>query len=294
MWKSSSIEVLISLPDSGEISAKIREHSSRFHFQHVDPKDFESITPERWAKTDVLITDLNIPSPETASNLKWVQFYNKFNLNQVKAYQQIYPNTIFTSAEGVNIQIKASDILHLLFSPHMNVKSVYGATIGIVGYGSLGREMARILQTFYCTILASTFNAMTPIALTYQPDNTGDETGDCFDRLYPIQALPSMLAQCDFVINTLTKSSKSVGFITANIFEKITPGTPFVSTANSEVIDLDSIQPLIEDNIILYLSSEDNQRNEKNNGRYAMQFFDLLQKNMKHFSDNQTLLNIIQ
>lgn len=294
MWKSKSIEVIIALPDSDMLMEGIRENTSQFHFSILRPEDFENISPEQWANTDILITDTQIPSPDHASNLKWVQFYREFNLDQVNAFKRVSPNTLFTSAEGVDLFAQATDALHLLLSPEAKVNTLYHATVGIIGYDSLGREIARLLKSFHCTILAATFNAMNPISFTYQPKATGDENGELFDRLYPIQALQSMLSHCDFVINTLPLSSKSNAFINAEVFKQTTPGTPVINATHPDIIVLESLKPPIDEGKIIYLSISDLQNEGIKNNSYMNQFLDLLQLNLKHFADKQPLLNQIQ
>ena len=294
MWKSNSIEAIITLPNSNIFMEGVRENTSRFHFNILEPEDFETISPEQWAKTDVLITDRVIPSPDQASNLKWVQFFSEFDLHQVNAFKKVSPNTVFTSAEGVDVHAQASDALHLLLSPEAKVKSLYHATVAIIGYDSLGREIARILQPFYCTILAATFNAMNPISFTYQPNATGDENGECFDRLYPIQALQSMLSQCDFAINTLPISSKSNSFINAEVFAKTSSGVPVINATHPDVTDLESLQSTIDEGKIVYLSITDIQNESGKNDIYISQFLDLMHLNLNYFADKQPLLNLIQ
>ena len=78
-----------------------------------------------------------------------------------------------------------------------------GSTVGIIGYGSIGRQIARVLQPFGVTILAAKRDIRQPEDTGYMVEGMGDPGGDFFDRLYPIQALKSMLPACDYVIVTV-------------------------------------------------------------------------------------------
>jgi hypothetical protein len=293
MWNSGSIEVILSLPDGKSISKQLRENSSRFNFTFIDPEEFINISPEQWAKTDVLITYREIPTPELAANLKWIQFFGDFKLDAIIKYKELSPNTIFTSAEGVDVKVQATKSLRQLLSAQNPKQSLYNATIGIIGYDSLGREITRILQPFSPTILAATFNAMSPVSLTFTPEGTGDHEGSYFDRLYPIQALPSMLKQCDFVINTLPLSTRSQSFLTKKMFSQAPKGIPLINATHPDVTDMDSLQPLIEDGTIQYLSVHELKDKSERNNPDSSQFIELLRHNFNMFSDKQPLLNII-
>ena len=72
--------------------------------------------------------------------------------------------------------------------------------MGIVGYGSVGRQIARLLYSFGAKVLATKRDAMHPEDNGYIPEGLGDPTGDLVQRIYPPQALQSMLKECDFVV----------------------------------------------------------------------------------------------
>jgi len=88
-----------------------------------------------------------------------------------------------------------------------------GSTVGIVGYGSVGREVARLLQPFNVRILATKRDVMHPHDIGYMPKGIGDPEGHLFTRLYPPQALKSMLKECDFVVITLPLSPETEDLI---------------------------------------------------------------------------------
>ena len=79
-----------------------------------------------------------------------------------------------------------------------NPLELRNSTVGLVGYGSIGRQVARLLQPFGAKILAAKRDVMHPEDDGYIPDGMGDPGGDFFTRLYPIQAIQSMLKECDF------------------------------------------------------------------------------------------------
>ena len=67
-------------------------------------------------------------------------------------------------------------------TPHGEVR---GTTLGIVGYGPVGREVARRAVPFGCRILAANRTVREP------------EAG--VERVYPLSELDRMLPECDTV-----------------------------------------------------------------------------------------------
>jgi phosphoglycerate dehydrogenase-like enzyme len=91
-------------------------------------------------------------------------------------------------------------------------RELRGSTVGIVGYGSIGRELARLLQPFGVQVLAAKKDARQPKDTGYVAEGLGDPEGQFFHRLYPIEALKSMLKECDFVVLAvpLTKDTQNL------------------------------------------------------------------------------------
>src|SRR5258708_28811927 len=83
-------------------------------------------------------------------------------------------------------------------------RELRGSTLGIIGYGSIGREIARIAQTFGMEVLATKRNVKNAAAVNeYTRSGTGDPDGSFVSRLYPPEATRSMASLCDFVVVTL-------------------------------------------------------------------------------------------
>ena len=297
MWNSGLIEVILSIPVANNFVRNLHEQSSRFHFTFVKPEDFLNVSADQWGKTDILITDWQLPAVETAPNLKWVQFYQDYDLESINEFHAVSPNLVFTSAEGVDLFEKAAFCIHQLTTPAQNDdgdsnnKNLFFSTVGIIGYDSLGRELARVLKAFQCTVLASTFNAMNPAATSFQPQESGDPAGMLFDRLYPMQALPSMLQECDFVVNTLTLSINSANLISEEVAKAMRPSSVFVDASHEGVTNYETILSLLEDKEVRVSALSENfigSSQETN-----IRFLELIQENLRRYLDKQTLLNII-
>lgn len=260
MWQTGLTEVLVISSQKVSFIDSLRELSPRLHFLHVNPASHHEVNKEQWAATDILITDGILPKPENAPNLKWVQFTGAYDLDPLVLYKAQNKRVIFTSIDGLadaNVaEFCLRQMLTLSQMPRIDLpstkklKGLSGTTIGLIGYESNNRELARLLQPFHCTILASTFNAMNPEATTFSCKDAGDPEGQFFQRLYPMQALGSMLASCDYVVNGLTSSTLTISCIKAHHLSKLKPTARFVDTSDPGVTDLRALYQVAADHKI--------------------------------------------
>jgi len=98
---------------------------------------------------------------------------------------------------------------------------LYGKTAGVVGYGRLGRIVARYLDAFGCRVLASE-----------RPDWDGSTDG--FVTLVPLKEL---LSHSDLVTLHVNLCPATENFFNRDCFEGMKPGAWFINTARGELID---------------------------------------------------------
>ncbi len=96
-----------------------------------------------------------------------------------------------------------------------------GKTAGIVGYGRIGRMMARYLTAFGMRVLAA----------DPRIDPAEMEQG------VALETLESLLPQCDVVTLHADFSDRNRGFFDAHAFSRMKPGAWFVNTARGELVD---------------------------------------------------------
>jgi phosphoglycerate dehydrogenase-like enzyme len=115
------------------------------------------------------------------------------------------------------------------------------STVGIVGYGSIGRQIARLLQGFGSTVLATKRDVMHPEDSGFTPEGQGDVPGELVHRLYPPQAMQSMLKECDFVILTLPLTRDTRHMIGAAELAVMKPTAYLVDISRGSVIDQNAL-----------------------------------------------------
>ena len=255
---NETIKTLITVPLSEPLLEKLNHVSPRFHF-HIQPVlKASEITADIWAETEILYTNHILPEPGQAPGLNWIQLHSS-NVDKILTNPLLQNKNIkLTTPSGANaaqaaefalmamlaLGHKLPDILHnqqntkwdesqrSSLKPH----ELRGSTVGILGYGSIGRELARLLQPFQVKVLAIKQDVMHPQDTGYMPENNGDPQGDLFHRLYPVQALNSMLKECDFIVLCLPLTKETRDLIGEKEFESMKPGAYLVNIANGEII----------------------------------------------------------
>jgi phosphoglycerate dehydrogenase-like enzyme len=114
---------------------------------------------------------------------------------------------------------------------------LYGATLGIVGYGSIGRQTAKLAQAFGMKVLALKRDIRKLEDEGYNIDGTGDPAGEIPDRFYPPQAMHSFLAECDYVVVTTPLNKETHHLIDESAIQVMKPNAVVINVARGDVID---------------------------------------------------------
>jgi phosphoglycerate dehydrogenase-like enzyme len=112
-----------------------------------------------------------------------------------------------------------------------------GSTVGLIGYGSIGREVARLCKAFGAQVLATKRDLMRPEDDGYVLDGLGDGRAELVDRLYPPQALGSMVALCDFVVVAVPLTPDTRGVIGKAVLARMKPTAFLIDVSRGGVVD---------------------------------------------------------
>ena len=100
---------------------------------------------------------------------------------------------------------------------------LYGKTVGIIGYGRIGREVARRARAFGMKVLAC---SRTP--------RSADEFVELVDGM---DRLPALLNESDFVVLALPLEPSTAGIIGTQQFAKMKPSAVIINVARGALID---------------------------------------------------------
>jgi phosphoglycerate dehydrogenase-like enzyme len=256
---SEPVNVLITVQFPEKLISKLNAVSPRLRILASKAKKPEEISDEEWGKIEVLYTSRILPSPQQAPNLRWIQFHYAGIDHAVDAPILNKDDLVATTLSGGSASQMAEYVLMMLLSlghrlPEMintqksaewpkdrwerfSPQELRQSVVGIIGYGSIGRQVARLLAPFGAQVLAAKRNAMHPEDAGYMPDGQGDPQGDFVHRLYPPQAVKSMIKACDFVVVTVPLTEETRGMIDAEVFEAFKPTAFLIDVSRGSVVD---------------------------------------------------------
>ena len=115
---------------------------------------------------------------------------------------------------------------------------VRGATLGIIGYGSIGRELARIAKSaFAMTVLACKRDPSRRADDGYCLPGTGDPDGALPDEWLGHGQLSSLLARSDVVVLCAPLTAETRGLIDAEALRRMKPSAYFVNVGRGASVD---------------------------------------------------------
>lgn len=269
---AKSIEVLTTIPFPESVMQRLREVTPHLHITMHPAEKADEIAMDLWNRTEILYTDIVVPEVEAVPNLRWIQYHYAgvdFLLDTPLPEKKDLQITTMSGASAIQ---EGEYILGMLlglghhfaelfqnqlkhdwptdrwekFSP----RELTNATVGIIGYGSIGREVARLLQPFNCKILATKRDAMNPVDTGYNIEGHGDPEGNLFHRLYPIQALKAMIKECDFVIMLLPLTAQTRGIYDEEVIRAMKPGSFLVVASRGGIVDESALYQALSEHAI--------------------------------------------
>jgi phosphoglycerate dehydrogenase-like enzyme len=115
---------------------------------------------------------------------------------------------------------------------------VRGATLGIIGYGSIGRELARIAKAaFGMTVLALKRDPSRRADDGYRLAGTGDPEGRLPDEWLGPRQLDALLAGSDAVVLCAPLTDETRGMMGERAFARMKPSAYFINVGRGASVD---------------------------------------------------------
>ena len=199
-----------------------------------------------------------IPPLELAPNLRWVQNHSA-GIDRLAGNEIWHSDVQLTTASGIHAPNMGQYVLAQILAWSNRVPGwlaqqkrgqwpkdrwnnflpdeLRNRTLGIMGYGSIGREVARLAKTFGLTVLASKRDGRHIRDQGYTVPGAGDPEGVMADRVYPAAAARSMVAECDYIVITLPLTPATRALVDENLLREMKPSTFLVNVGRGAVID---------------------------------------------------------
>ncbi len=254
---------------------RLRKQWPNLRFEQRSSRKGENLPDELWREVEVLYMSFatSLPSPEQVPNLRWVQLYSA-------GADYVFPQPLFRSAvifssvsglHAVNIAEYVFTMLLAWFHRFPNMLALQqreewardevrlaqllptelrGQTIGIVGYGSIGREVARLATAFGMRVLAMQRGGDHRDS-GFQFPAIGDPEGTLPERYYQPEQLHAMLRECDVVLVAVPLTPQTRGMFDASAFAAMKPNAFLVNIARGGICnEQDLLRALQEKQIV--------------------------------------------
>ena len=116
-------------------------------------------------------------------------------------------------------------------------ESVRGRTLLIVGYGGIGREIARLAAAHGMRVIAVKANPSVHTDDGFRAPGTGDPDGLIPERIAGIDELREVAAEADYVSVTLPLTAASRGVVSREVLAALPGHAWLVSTGRGPVVD---------------------------------------------------------
>ncbi|MCB9008914.1 MAG: D-2-hydroxyacid dehydrogenase [Ardenticatenaceae bacterium] len=214
--------------------------------------------PEEWTTEAEIYYALSaVPPIAQAPNLQWVQTHYA-GIDNLKNSDLWHSDILITTASGVHAANMAQYAMTQILAWAHRVPNWFnykqtkswaknrwetfvpqelnGKTLGILGYGSIGRELARLAKSFGLNILVTKRDARQLLDTGYSAPGSGDVEGLLPNRIYPSEATRSMLAECDFVVITLPLTERTHHLVDEELLKAMKPTAFLVNVGRGGII----------------------------------------------------------
>jgi glyoxylate/hydroxypyruvate reductase A len=223
----------------------------RYEADHVGAPLTRS--PEEQARWEALLAEAEIlfdfdhtgakELPERAPRVRWVQATSAGIGQFVRRQGYDRMDAVFTTASGVHSRPLAEYVLMSMLQvvkraglareqqaahrwERFATGELTGQTLGIVGLGRIGREVARLARAFDMRVIAT------------KRHTEGEDAAKLgVDSLYPWTALHDLLAASDYVVLVCPHTPETEGLIDAAALAAMKPGAALINIARGAVVD---------------------------------------------------------
>ena len=251
-----SLDVLVTMPFSDAQLARVRAVSPEVRVDRAEPGAAD------YTRTDVLYAGVPPRDLARAPNLRWVQLH-------MAGVNALYDHPLYTDSalaltttSGVHAATIAEYAITMLLAlahrvpamvdwqrrggwppdaerwPLFVPTEVRDATLGIIGYGSIGRELARIATSaFAMRVLACKREPGRRHDTGYCPPGTGDPEGRLPKAWFPPEKLRDLLARSDVVVMAAPLTKDTERMLGAAELAAMKPSAYFINVGRGATVD---------------------------------------------------------
>lgn len=253
--------------------AMLMAATPRAHISQAAGKTESDIEQVLTSDIEVLFCGRGSFSIGAATGLKWVQAENA-GVDHFHGTEIWRSSVQLTSANGAHTpQMPEYVLAHMLarayklpLSQEFHAKQIWGGdehrvrftpnelrrqTLGIVGYGAIGREIARLAKAFGMRVLATQRNKKASTQYDgYTAPGTGDPAGSLPDAYFAMSELEALLRQSDVVILLVPLTQATRQLIGAAQLAQMKPTALIINLGRGGLIDQQALIEAMNNGVI--------------------------------------------
>lgn len=228
-----------------KVISELEEDYPDVEFEHCPTRDqLIDYIPD----ADVYFGWLHQEEFRVADSLEWIQSPSTGVDYFLKIPELRQSDVILTSASGTHGPCLAEHALAMLLAFTRGIKDfvlcqrehvwasqelrpglveLTGSTLGIVGFGTVGRTLAKRVQGFDMRVLAV--------------DKFPDGRPDTVDRLDPVDRLDDLLRESDYVVVTVPRTEETLGMFGPEQIALLKPWSILIGISRGGIIDEDAL-----------------------------------------------------
>ena len=260
--------VLVTMPFSEELLDRLRAVSPRLSVMRAEPERAD------YTKVDVLYAMSPPRDLARMPCLQWVQLHMA-GVNALFEHPLYTRSTVpITTTSGVHAATIAEYAMTMLLAlahrvprmvawqgkgtwppdlerwPLFVPSEIRGASLGIIGYGSIGRELARLAKPFGMTVLACKRDPSKREDTGYALPGTGDPDGVLPDAWYAPRQLGELLARSDVVVMAAPLTRETEHMIGTRELRSMKPSAYFINVGRGATVDETALATALRERVI--------------------------------------------
>jgi phosphoglycerate dehydrogenase-like enzyme len=228
-----------------------------------------SLSEELVVSSTALLTDYNLPANYRAmERLRWIQLacagYEHLSGLPLRSM-----GVRVTNASGANDPPMAQWCMLMILALERDLRSmldlqragryvrearfqsdVTGKRVGIVGYGNVGREVARLCKALGMEVWALARRPVGPRHDRYRVRGTGDPEGALPDRTLLADELDELLAAADYVVVAAALTPETQGLLGERELRLMKPTAVLLNVARAGLLDEDALRRALDEGLI--------------------------------------------